>query len=195
MPRGNRRWATARAASAMILLLAWSALFPGNQEGTNPLSPAQGSSAAKSALTVEELSTFLEPALKMQLALFGIPGAAVAVVKGDRTLYLGGLGKADLASGELVSAQETLFRTGSVSKLVTWTAVMQLVEQGKLDLYADVNRYLDAVQIPAPYPEPVTLAHLLTHTAGFEDRGFGFYARSLADLMPLDAFLASRMPA
>jgi CubicO group peptidase (beta-lactamase class C family) len=114
----------------------------------------------------------------MQLALFGIPGAAVAVVQGDKTLYLGGLGKGDLASNEPLSARETLFRTGSVSKLVTWTTVMQLVEQGTLDLHADVNRYLDTFQIPAPYPEPVTLAHLLTHTAGFEDRGFGFYARS-----------------
>jgi CubicO group peptidase (beta-lactamase class C family) len=95
-------------------------------------------------LTVEGLSAFLEPALKMQLALSGIPGAAVAVVQGDRTLYLRGLGKADLAGKESVSARETLFRTGSVSKLVTWTAVMQLVEQGKLNLHADVNRYLDA---------------------------------------------------
>ncbi|MEA3276035.1 MAG: serine hydrolase domain-containing protein [Pseudomonadota bacterium] len=106
-------------------------------------------------MTVEELGAFLEPTLTMQLALFGIPGAAVAVVQGDRTLYLGGLGKADLASDEPTSARETLFRTGSVSKLVTWTAVMQHVEQGKLDLHADVNRYLDAFQIPAtPSPSP-----------------------------------------
>ena len=195
MPRGDRRWTNAHAALALILLLASSALFPGNQEGTNPLPPVQGSSGAQSALTLEELSTFLEPALRMQLALFGIPGAAVAVVQGNKTLYLGGLGKADLASGEPVSARKTLFRTGSVSKLVTWTAVMQLVEQGKLDLHANINRYLDAFQVPAPLPEPVTLAHLLTHTAEFEDRGFGFYARSEAGLMPLDAFLAARMPA
>ena len=62
----------------------------------------------------------------------------------------------------------------SVSKLVTWTAVMQLVEQGKLDLHTDVNQYLDTLQIPATHPAPITLTHLMTHTGGFEDRGFGF---------------------
>jgi CubicO group peptidase (beta-lactamase class C family) len=147
------------------------------------------------ALRAGQVPAFFDRLLRSQLALDGIPGAVVALVQGDETLYLGGFGKADLASGKPVSAQETLFRTGSVSKLVTWTAVMQLVERGLLDLHADVNRYLDAFQIPATDPEPVTLAHLLTHTAGFEDRGFGFYARSEADLVPLGAFLAARMPA
>jgi CubicO group peptidase (beta-lactamase class C family) len=155
MPRGDRRCTLARAALGVILLLSSSALYPSNNEGSNPI-PTRGPSVSQSALTVEDLSTFLERALKTQLALFEIPGAAVAVVKGDKTLYLGGFGKANLASNEPVSAQETLFRTGSVSKLVTWTAVMQLIEQGLLDLHADVNRYLDALQIPATYRKPVT---------------------------------------
>jgi CubicO group peptidase (beta-lactamase class C family) len=155
----------------------------------------QGSSVHQWALRAGQVPAFFDRLLRSQLALDGIPGAVVALVLGDETLYLGGFGKADLASGEPVSAQETLFRTGSVSKLVTWTAVMQLVERGLLDLHADVNRYLDAFQIPATYPKPVTLAHLLTHTAGFEDRGFGFYARSEADLVPLGPFLSARMPA
>jgi hypothetical protein len=72
MPRGDRRWSPARDALAVILLLASSALFPGNKEGFNPL-PAQGPSASQFAVTVEDLSAFLEPALNMQLALFGIP--------------------------------------------------------------------------------------------------------------------------
>jgi CubicO group peptidase (beta-lactamase class C family) len=122
-------------------------------------------------------------------------GAAVAVVQAEKILYLWGFGKADLARNDAVSAQESLFRTGSISKLVTWTAVMQLIEQGKLDLHSDINRYLDAFQVPATYPAPITLAHLLTHTAGFEDRGFGFYARSERDRVPPSTFLAERMPA
>ena len=72
---------------------------------------------------------------------------------------------------------------------------MQLVERGRLDLHADVNQYLTAIRIPATFPEQVTLAHLLTHTAGFEDRKFGFYARNAAELMPLGTFLAIHMPA
>jgi hypothetical protein len=99
MPRGDRRWSTARAALAVILLLVSSALYPGNKEGSNPL-PTREPSANQFAVTVEDLSTFLEPALNMQRALFGIPGAAVAVVQGEKTLYLGGFGKANLASSE-----------------------------------------------------------------------------------------------
>jgi CubicO group peptidase (beta-lactamase class C family) len=102
---------------------------------------------------------------RSRLALDGIPGAVVAVVQGDETLYLRGFGRADLAGSEPVPAQKMLFRAGSISKLLTWTAVMQLVERGLLDLQAHVNRYLHAFQVPATYPKPITLAHLLTPTA------------------------------
>ena len=68
-----------------------------------------------------------------------------------------------------VLAEETLFRPGSVSKLFTWTAVMQLAEQGRLDLDRDVNGYLD-FKIPDAYGQPITLKNLLTHTAGFEEQ-------------------------
>jgi CubicO group peptidase (beta-lactamase class C family) len=71
---------------------------------------------------------------------------------------------------------------------------MQLVAQGKLVLHTDVNHYLD-FQVPATYPQPVTLAHLLTHTPGFEEHHFGSYARSAGHLLPLGAFLAANLPA
>ena len=67
-----------------------------------------------------------------------------------------------------VDPDRTLFRPGSVSKLVTWTAAMQLVEQGKLDLDEDINTYLD-FKIPEYDGKPVTLRQLMTHTAGFEE--------------------------
>lgn len=142
----------------------------------------------------QDLGPFLDGVLTTQLAAHRIPGAAVAVVCAGRVLYLAGYGQADLKTGRPVSAEHTLFRTASVSKVVTWTAVMQLVERGKLDLHADINRYL-AFQVPATYPQPVTLAHLLTHTPGFEERAFGSYARSATDLRPLGAFLAANLPA
>jgi CubicO group peptidase (beta-lactamase class C family) len=119
----------------------------------------------------------------------------VAVVQESRVVYLHGYGTADRDNGTPVSAQSTLFRTGSVSNLFTWTAVMQLVERDQLDLHTDVNRYLSTFQIPATFSEPITLSHLLTHTAGFEDRGFGSYARTPADLEPLSLFLARWIPA
>jgi CubicO group peptidase (beta-lactamase class C family) len=88
-----------------------------------------------------------------------------------------------------------MFHPGSVSKLFTWTAVMQLYEQGKLNLDADVNTYLKGFQIPATFPQPITLNHLLSHTPGFEDRSTGMMAREPRDLRPLGEFLASHMPA
>ena len=66
----------------------------------------------------------------------------------------------------------TLFRPGSVSKLLTWTAVMQLVEQGKIDLDADINQYLD-FKIPGVDGKPITMRNLMQHTAGFEEQAKG----------------------
>jgi CubicO group peptidase (beta-lactamase class C family) len=91
-------------------------------------------------------------------------------------------------------ADRTLFHIGSNGKLFTWTVVMQLVEQGKLDLDADVNAYLD-FQVPATYPEPITLRHLMTHTAGFENRDFGWLAPSPEAVTPLGQWLAANVPA
>ena len=141
-----------------------------------------------------ELETFLDGVLSLQLADDHIPGATVSVVKDGRLFFAKGYGDADLQADKPVSAQTTLFRIGSVSKLFTATAVMQLAEQGKLNLHADVNTYLKTFHIPATYPEPITLAHLLTHTAGFEDRGTGLGARTTSDLEPLGQWLAEHIP-
>ena len=141
------------------------------------------------------LAKLIDEVITTQRFLDDIPGASVAVVRDGETRHLGGYGYADTQRSIPVSADHTLFGTGSVSKLFTWTAVMQLVEQGRLALDRDINSYLDGFQIPATWPQPVTLAHLLTHTAGFEDRNIGFYARHPGDLVPLGAFLARRMPA
>jgi CubicO group peptidase (beta-lactamase class C family) len=82
----------------------------------------------------------------------------------------------------------------SVSKLFTWTALMQAAERGLLDLDTDVNRYLTGFQVPDTYPQPVTPAHLLTHTAGFEDRWIGSMTRDPNELVPLSRALAETMP-
>src|SRR6266496_3722001 len=142
-----------------------------------------------------ELETFLNGVLSAQLRDDHIPGATVSVVKDDRLFFAKGYGSADRQAGKPVSAQTTLFRIGSVSKLFTATAVLQLAEQGKLDLHADVSTYLKTFHLPATYPQPITLAHLLTHTAGFEDRGTGTFAQTTSDLEPLGQWLAAHLPA
>ncbi|MDX1697804.1 MAG: serine hydrolase domain-containing protein, partial [Thiohalobacterales bacterium] len=141
------------------------------------------------------LAQTIDDVITTQRFLDDIPGATVAVVQGGRVLHVRGYGLADRAQQLPVDAGRTLFGTGSVAKVFTWTAVMQLVEQGRLLLDRDINDYLGDFQVPASWPAPVTLADLMTHTAGFEDRNIGFYARDPADLLPLGAFLARHMPA
>src|SRR6266700_1953767 len=143
-----------------------------------------------------EVETFLDGVISKQMRVDHIPGAAVSVVKDGRLLFAKGYGSADLQAGRPVNAQTTLFRVASVSKLFTATAVLQLAEQGKLNLHADVNIYLKTFHLPATYPEPITLAHLLTHTAGFESRATGMEAaRTTSDLEPLGQLLAEHIPA
>ena len=89
-------------------------------------------------------------------------------MKDGNILLQKGYGYADLKSKKRVDPSTTIFRLASISKLFTWVSVMQLVEQGKLDLDADVNRYLD-FQIRPAFNKPITLRNLMTHTGGFEE--------------------------
>ncbi len=104
----------------------------------------------------------------------GSPSGTVAIVHRGETVLAKGYGFEDVAEQVPVVPERTLFRPGSVSKLFTWVAVMQMVEQGKLDLDADVNSYLETFQIRDTFDEPITLRHVMTHTAGFEDGGMGY---------------------
>jgi CubicO group peptidase (beta-lactamase class C family) len=122
-----------------------------------------------------------------------VAGATVAVVKDGALFFAKGYGYADVEQRKPVDPERTLFRLGSTSKLFTWTAVMQLVEDGKLDLDADVNRYLD-FKIPATYPEPITLRHIMTHTAGFEEDLRDLIAKDSAHMVPLGRWLETHMP-
>lgn len=141
-----------------------------------------------------ELEAFLDDFFAKNMAEHHIAGTAIAVVKDGKLFFAKGYGYADLANKIPVDPKETIFKIGSVGKLFTWTAVMQLVEQGKLDLDADINTYLD-FHIPDTYPQPITLKHLLTHTAGFEDQWFDVFVWHEADLKPPGEWLASHIPA
>src|SRR5699024_10909955 len=112
-----------------------------------------------------------------------IPNAAVSVVHDGEVIFEKGYGYADIASETPVDPETSLFRIGSISKLMTWTAIMQLVEQGKLDLDTDINEYLD-FEIPAYADTPITLRHLLTHTPGFEDYASEIFVLEEENLLP-----------
>ncbi|TEU06772.1 MAG: class A beta-lactamase-related serine hydrolase, partial [Candidatus Aminicenantes bacterium] len=142
-----------------------------------------------------ELEAFLEGIMASQMESYHIGGATLAVVKDGEIFFAKGYGYADVKEKKPVIAAKTLFRPGSISKLFTWTAVMQLVEQGKIDLNADINIYLKDFEIPDTYPEPITMTHLLTHTPGFEDVINEMAARRAEDLVSLAEFLERKMPA
>lgn len=120
-------------------------------------------------MTAADVEAFLDGFMPMQLQRENIAGAVVLVVKDGKVLAAKGYGYSDVEKKIPVSVDSTLFRPGSISKLFTWTAVMQLVEQGKLDLDKDINSYLD-FKIPATFPQPITLRQLMTHTPGFEEQ-------------------------
>jgi CubicO group peptidase (beta-lactamase class C family) len=127
-----------------------------------------------------------------QLARHEIPGAAVAWVEQGETRVVRGYGLADVAAQRKVDGQ-TLFRIGSVTKLFVWTALWQLAERGKLHFEDDIEKHTCGLVIPKEYRDPITVQHLMDHTAGWESRRRGTYARGAAELLPLASLVETEM--
>lgn len=119
-----------------------------------------------------------------------IPGAALAIVKDGEVLLLKGYGLADIEEDILVDPEKTVFEAGSVSKLYTWSAVMQLVEQGKLDLEADIRKYLPEDYLNLTFPDKITMLDLMNHTVGFEDKADQLLTTDPEKVIPLEKFLS-----
>jgi CubicO group peptidase (beta-lactamase class C family) len=119
------------------------------------------------AMTSQDVGAFLDGIMPYAIRRANIAGGVVAVVKDGRLIFASGYGYSDIAKRAPVVPDQTLFRIGSVSKLFTWTSVMQLVQAGKIDLDANVNQYLD-FKIPEKYG-PITMRDLMTHTPGFSE--------------------------
>lgn len=178
-------------ALALLMAVVAPALAHGNRAAPGQNAPAALSQGPTDPV---EMEAFLDDLFAQDMAANHIAGAAVSVVKDGKLLLAKGYGYADVEKGIPVDPEQTLFRIGSVGKLFTWTAVMQLAEQGKLDLDADINTYLD-FSIPATYPQPITLKHLLTHTSGFEDVLLEGVVSDANDLAPVREWLVSHLAA
>jgi CubicO group peptidase (beta-lactamase class C family) len=160
---------TRMLAATVLTLAAISTTALGAAQNSTPAAtaPATQTTAAPQpkgdtgaiALTAADLDAWLDGYLPYALKTGDIAGAVVAVVQDGQILTERGYGYSDVAKRTPVDPKLTLFRPGSVSKLFTWTAVMQLVEQGKIDLDADVNRYLD-FKIPDRDGRPITMRRL-----------------------------------
>jgi CubicO group peptidase (beta-lactamase class C family) len=163
-----------------------------------PAVPAQGV-----ALTAEDANAWLDGYLPYALKTGDIAGAVVAIVKDGAVVTERGYGFSDVEKRTPVDPKLTLFRPGSVSKLLTWTAVMQQVEQGRIDLDADINRYLD-FKVTGLDGKPITMRNLMQHTAGFEEHARGIisakndlpsYEELLKQSVPERIFTPGTMPA
>jgi CubicO group peptidase (beta-lactamase class C family) len=153
--------------------------------------PALGAESP-AVLTKSDADAWLDGFIPYALQSADVAGAVVVIVKDGAVLTEKGYGYADVATKRPVDPQTTLFRPGSTSKLFTWTAVMQQVELGKIDLDHDVNEYLD-FKIPAYKRQPVTMRQIMTHTAGFEDAYEGLIVDGNA-VPPLDEVVKAWIP-
>jgi CubicO group peptidase (beta-lactamase class C family) len=189
--RKRLRWW--RALGLAAAFLGGGALAASTPAPAAPsLSEMASQPAPRPQLDAKDLNTWLDGFMPYALSNAGIVGAVVTVVDNGQVVANRGYGYANLATRTPVDPNATLFRPGSISKLFTWTAVMQLVEQGKLDLDADVNRYID-FKVPPYQGKPVTLRNIMTHTTGFEEVIRDLFAPKAG--LPLDAYLKKNLPA
>jgi CubicO group peptidase (beta-lactamase class C family) len=180
--QANKKW----AVTCLLLAIGAIQAAYGQPAATPVVGPAHTLSAA-------DAEAWLDGYFPYALHAGDIAGAVVVIVKDGQVLLEKGYGYADFGKRTPVDPKSTLFRWGSTSKLFTWTAVMQLVEQGKLDLDADVNQYLD-FKIPPREGKPITLRNIMTHTAGFEERLLGLIGSEADGVAPLELFVKRWVP-
>jgi CubicO group peptidase (beta-lactamase class C family) len=158
-----------------------------------PPVPAPSPGPVPVNLTAEDLGPFLDGLMNAELTQRDIAGAVITVVKDSQILLCKGFGYSDFARRQTVVPDRTLFRPGSITKLFTGIAVMQLVEAGKIDLDRDINDYLD-FKVPATFTQPITMRNMLTHTAGFDERLRNLFVSRREELQPLRDYLIAEMP-
>lgn len=145
------------------------------------------------SLTKVDADAWLDGLMPYALRTGDIAGAVVVIVKDGKILTQRGFGLADVRTRTPVDPANSLFRPGSIGKLFTWTAVMQQVEAGRIDLDADINRYLD-FRIPPFEGRPITMRQIMTHTTGFEDRNKDLITSDRARLTSIGWYLKSWTP-
>ncbi|MBC7894396.1 MAG: serine hydrolase, partial [Cytophagaceae bacterium] len=151
-----------------------------------PLAAQRPSGAALNAL--------LDSIGPVAIAASHVPGAVIAIVRNDSVIALRGFGYARLEDSVRADPTRSIYRIASVAKLFVATTVLQRVQAGRIALEQNVTSLVPNVPVPRTFDAPVTLRHLLTHTAGFDERVIGYAARSRAEMRPLGDYLAQRLP-
>lgn len=156
--------------------------------------PKQAQTADQGLWKPTNVQAFFDSFFKRAMTRWHVPGAAFVLVKNGKVVFIKGYGYANLGSKTPVVPDKTVFRVASVSKIFTTTAAMQLVQSGKLRLHENVSHYLTHFKVKDPYPQPVTLAELMTHSAGLDASVIGIAVHRPSQLVPLGTFLARRLP-
>ena len=128
--------------------------------------------SAATPITAQSVEEFADAYFAREDVKKKLTGALFVVVKDGKILLNKGYGYADMAAKTPINPDTTLFRMASISKLFTTTAVMQLAEQGKIDLERDISAYIEGVAIPNPTDVPLTMKNLMTHTTGYDYTDF-----------------------
>jgi CubicO group peptidase (beta-lactamase class C family) len=180
------------AALGSVLLLAGPGASAPTTAAQAPAAPPVPGPATHT-LDATDVNAWLDGFVPYGLKSGDIAGGVVVVVKDGQVLTERGFGYADVKAQKPVDPKVTLFRPGSISKLFTWTAVMQQVEAGKINLDADINQYLD-FKIPARNGQPITMRNLMTHTPGFEEDIKGLIINDPKMFMKLGPYLKDWTP-
>lgn len=209
MTAERRSWISFSRFLTLLGLLFFAVFVPsptshGQKRKENPLVPQRPTTAAaqleqpakpsRHELTASDAEAFLDGVMPLQLAREDIAGAVISIVKDGKVLFAKGYGYSDAAKKTPVSPDTTLFRPGSISKTFTWTALMQQVELGKVDLDHDVNEYID-FKIPAAYPKPITVRNVMTHTPGLDETVEELFVSDAKQFKPLGDYLKQYLPA
>jgi CubicO group peptidase (beta-lactamase class C family) len=193
-----------RIAGLLVLATLLTSPTSSQKPKENPLVPKppvaaapqteQATKPARHELTSSDVEAFLDGVMPLQLAREDIAGAVISIVKDGKLLFAKGYGYSDVGKKTPVSPETTLFRPGSISKTFTWTALMQQVELGKVNLDHDVNEYLD-FKVPATFPKPITVRNVMTHTPGFDETVEELFVADAKEFKPLGNYLKAHLPA
>jgi len=162
--------------------------------------PARSATASSSqspeptSLTPEAVEDFMDDFTSVHMKKLEVPGLAFVIVKDEAVFFSKGYGFADAENQVPFEPDKTVVRAGSIVKTVTALALVQLAEQGLIDLDVDINQYLTHFQIPDTYDTPITARQLLHYTAGLDNRFIGIRVKSADEILPLADYFAQRLP-
>ncbi len=191
-PRSSTPFSVAAVVLAAIFFATWSS--PIRAENTKGAAVAPTVEPISHPVDSASFAHLLDSLILPGLEKFHIPGMVIAIVRDSEIVFAKGYGYADVERKIPFDPDSTVIRIASVSKLFTGTAVLQLAERGMLDMHQDINTYLNRFKVEAWPGKPITLHHLLTHTAGFDDRSTGKSAWTQESQIPLGEYLATRLP-